>query len=88
MDSLDRFARAAHRFCVFHGHTSGNAVNAGVLCNPTTTTNMHSERIQLQSAFPTSEHKGLVRRALSFIPGAFTFIDDHKLYANRAFSFA
>jgi hypothetical protein len=84
---LERFARAAYRFCVLHGHnTAENAVDGGALCNSTRTPNLLVERIQLESMFPPSQHKGLVRSAFSCIPAAFTFVDQHKLYANPAFS--
>ena len=87
-DPLKRFARAAHKFFVRNGHTSGgNAVDGGAVCNSTRTPNLHPERLQLESAFPKSQHKGLVRRAFTCCPGAFTFVDEHKLFAHPAFSF-
>ncbi len=88
MSPLERFARACHSLCVLQEHTSGiSAVDLGALANPTRTPNLHSEKNELLSAFPELEHKGLMQRALSSIPGAFTFLDAHKVYAHRAFSF-
>ena len=86
---LERFARAAHKFFVRNGHTSGgHAVDGGAVCNITRTPNLHPERLQLESAFPKSQHKGLVRRAFTCCPGAFTLVDEHKLFARPAFSFS
>jgi hypothetical protein len=88
MSPLFRFARACHSLCVLQGHISDVfAVDVGALANPTRKPNLYSEKIQLFSAFPSSEHKGLLQRALSSIPGAFTFSDNHKVYADRAFLF-
>jgi hypothetical protein len=86
--ALERFARAAHDFCVRNGHTcGGNAVNIGTACGTSRSPNLQLERHDLLSAFSKSKQQGLVRRALACCPGAFTFLEDQNVFAQPAFSF-